>query len=84
MRTTEGCSFEIYFIKGMLGGILIAEAFGQICHVIKTHYTRIRVAAAVVFGGSANGTAEWRVEGSGLVYKRWEELQIEQEMGKAG
>lgn len=40
-------------------------------------------AAAVVHGRSANGTTEWRVEGGGLDYKGWEELQIKEEMEKA-
>ena len=33
-------------------------------------------AAAVVSGRIANGTTEWKVDGSGLTYKEWEANQL--------
>lgn len=35
-------------------------------------------AAAVVYGGNANGRVEWKVEGTGQTYGDWQEQKVDQ------
>ena len=57
-------------------GILVVE--GEHSRFAQAYAFRSpSAAAAVVTGRSANGTLEWRQEGSGLTYKEWEAQQLE-------
>ncbi len=56
-------------------GVLVAE--GEHSRFAQAYAFRSpSAAAAVVTGRSANGTLEWRQEGTGLTYKEWEAQQL--------
>ncbi|MEZ5536170.1 MAG: GIY-YIG nuclease family protein [Thiolinea sp.] len=76
-KGTENSGYAKLFNELIESGVLIME--GK-CSTFKENYAfkSPSAAAAVVNGRPANGTLEWKLQGSGQTYKEWEAKQLEQ------
>lgn len=59
----------------------LQERDGDLCFVENYVFRSPSAAAAVVLGRHANGTTEWKHEGSNQTYKDWEKRQLQTPLG---
>lgn len=80
----EGRSHNYEALHDELRKSGVLEQRGDTCIFIQNYaFNSPSAAAAVVNGRPANGTIEWRLEGSSLTYKDWEARQLSGELRDA-
>jgi sugar/nucleoside kinase (ribokinase family) len=78
---TESSTYAILHSELLKMGVLSPR--DDKCIFVKNYaFKSTSAAAAVVNGRPANGTAEWKVKGSGQTYRDWEAIQLAQSAGE--
>lgn len=74
----EGASggYERLYEQLCASGVLAEKESGKRYFTTDTAFSSPSAAAAVVAGRSANGRVSWVVEGKGMTYGDWQELQV--------